>query len=437
MKIAVVGCGYVGLVSGLCFANFGFDVALIDKNQDVVDKLRDSKLHIYEEGLLELLQKGLCEGRVSFHNQPDVMQDADLIVIAVGTPESEDGSADMRYVDEVVEQISRIENPAVKDRYVMIKSTVPIGTAQRVARKLSSNVKPDNRESQTKFHIISNPEFLREGSAVQDFMYPDRIIIGCDSASAKELMKRLYHTLTARDVDMLISDNTSAELIKYGANSYLATRIAFINEISDIAYQVGANINDISLGMGMDKRIGVHYLQPGPGYGGSCFPKDTKSLSTIAAAHDVDSYIVNATIKSNEKRISRMVQRLKKIFDTALESKVMAVLGLAFKGNTDDTRDSPSIRMILELLNAGAIVRVYDPLVKYEDNIKGKVEYCSDPVSVAAGADCLIVMTEWDEFAHLDLGKIKSVIKDPKIFDLRNMINVNEAKLHGFNYIGL
>ena len=429
MNISVIGCGYVGLVAGVCFAEFGFRVHCIDADQDKINTLNQGEVHIYENGLREVLRNNLDSGRISFHTTKSCLDDCEVVIVAVGTPEGKNGETDMTYINDALEEIAQL---ATNDKYIIVKSTVPMGTACSIRDSLGDVQKQRDIE----FHIISNPEFLQEGSALHNFMNPDRIVVGCDSQKAQEVMSELYSPLINRGVRVVFTDNTSAELIKYASNSYLAMRIAFINEIADIAEESGANIKDISFGMGLDKRIGAGYLKPGPGYGGSCFPKDTKSLTFFARELNAPSGLIEATIKANAQRSQRMVKKILSALNGDCKEKKIAVLGLAFKANTDDMRDSPSIAIIQSLLQKQVKIQVFDPKAMQEaENIFGNtIHYCDNSTEAVTGADCLIILTEWEEFKSLDLKTLKQSMQDPVIVDLRNVLSADDIKNEGFKY---
>ncbi len=431
MKVTVIGTGYVGLVAGTCFSNFGIEVNCIDNDINKISALKEGKIPIYEPGLEELVVKNCKDGHLSFSTDKSLLDKADVLVIAVGTPSGEDGNANLTYLDSVLEDIAKY---ASKDKFIMIKSTVPVGTAKRVKAALES------KRKDLKFNIISNPEFLREGSAVNDFLNPDRIVIGTMNEESKEIARKLYGPLLIHGAYIEFTDNSTAEIIKYAANGFLAMKVAFINEISDIAEKFGGNIEDIARGIGSDKRIGKHFLKPGPGYGGSCFPKDTLALAKIANDAGSPSLIINAVIESNNNRKQEMADKIINALEGGVKDKHIAVLGLTFKAETNDMRDSASIDIINKLINCGAIIKAYDPKGMEEAKMvfgNNVIEYCKDPYHTAAGADVLCIITEWPEFTTLNLDTIKSLMKTPTIVDFRNIYSLSEMKTLGYNYISL
>lgn len=430
MKITVVGAGYVGLVAGASFADFGIEVCCLDSNQEKVYRLNQGIMPIYEPGLEELIAKNKKLGYLSFSSEKILLENADVIVIAVGTPPKADGSADLRYIQEVLDDIVLL---VASDKTIIIKSTVPVGTAQKVCKFLKE------KRSDLKFHIISNPEFLREGSAVTDFLNPDRVIIGLGDQLSKEFVNKIYGPLIAKGVPLFYTDNATAELIKYASNAYLATRIAFVNEIANLAEKCGANIDEISLGMGLDKRIGRLCLNPGPGYGGSCFPKDTLAISKIANDNGLNFSIVNAAISANNKRKKDMAKKVIEILGKEPKEKIVAILGVTFKAETDDVRDSASIDIINELLACGVNIKAYDPKGLYEAyKIFGdKITYSSSAYDAVTAAECMVVVTEWSEFKSLDFKLIGNLLKNKLVIDLRNIYSLEEMKKRNFVYISV
>lgn len=428
MNITIIGSGYVGLVAGACFANYGFDVCCYDNDINKINLLKSGKIHIHEPGLEELVKKNL-NNHLTFSNEIGALDKGDVLIIAVGTPEGEDGGADLIYIDSVVKDIAKT---VTKNKYIIMKSTVPVGTAQRVRDQLA------NLRTDLAFEVISNPEFLREGSALRDFDDPDRIVIGCTSEKAKKVAKTLYKPLISKDVPIFFTTNTTAEIIKYAANSYLAMRIAFINEMADICETVDADIEEVAQGIGYDKRIGRHYLHAGPGYGGSCFPKDTKALAKFASDHKANSSIIDAVISSNHKRKEKMAAKILKALGNP-KGKIVAVLGLTFKADTDDMRDSPSLIIIPKLLEAGLIVKAYDPSnPQYARKVFANQVLFKDSISEALkDADALIIITEWPEFKLLDFNEVKKLMKTPTVIDLRNLFNIQEVKEMGLKYYSI
>ncbi len=434
MKIVIIGTGYVGLVSGTCFAEFGVSVVCIDKNKSKIRNLQKGNIPIYEPGLEELVKKNLEEKRLFFETDlKKNIKNTDAIFIAVGTPSRKgDGHADLSFVYSVAEEIG--EN--LEDYTVVVnKSTVPIGTGKKVYNIIKE------KNPKLIFDVASNPEFLREGSAISDFMRPDRVVIGCDSERAKKILKELYRPLYLLETPIIFTQRETAELIKYAANAFLATKITFINEISDLCEKVGANVSDVSTGIGLDGRIGKKFLHPGPGYGGSCFPKDT--LALVKTAQDFKSPIglVEQVVKSNKKRKRNMYKRILQIFSNK-KNKTISLLGLTFKPNTDDMRDSPSIDIIPALIKKGCKLRLFDPegfkeAKKIFKNFSTHITWCKDPYDACRNSDAVVILTEWNQFRALDLSKLKKLLTTPNLIDLRNIYNPDEIKKMGFNYKSL
>ncbi|MBA8667287.1 UDP-glucose/GDP-mannose dehydrogenase family protein [Holosporaceae bacterium 'Namur'] len=430
MKVTVIGTGYVGLVAGTCFANFGIEVNCIDNDVTKINALKDGVIPIYEPGLEELVIKNYKNGNLHFSTDKSLLDKADILVIAVGTPATKDGNANMTYLDSVLEDIAKYVS---HDKYIIIKSTVPVGTANRVKKTL------EEKRRDLKFSIISNPEFLREGSAVNDFFYPDRIVIGTMDEESKEIARKLYAPVVANDTHIEFTDNSTAEIIKYAANAFLAMKVAFINEISDIAEEFSGNIEDIANGIGSDKRIGKHFLKPGPGYGGSCFPKDTLALAKAAYDASIPSLIINAVIDSNDRRKRKMASKVISALNGDINGKTIAILGLTFKAETDDMRDSASIDIINVLKNKGAVIKAYDPkgMEEAKKIFGDSIEYCNDLFSAANNAEALCIITEWAEFKTLDLQQLQKCMQQPIIVDLRNIYSREEMSNSGFTYISL
>ena len=435
MKISIIGTGYVGLVSGTCFAEFGMNVTCVDKDIKKINNLKKGIIPIYEPGLESLVKKNIDEKRLAFNtNLSEGIKGSEAIFIAVGTPSRRgDGHADLTYVYKVAEEISKY-----LDHYAVIvnKSTVPVGTGKRVHDIIRKN----NRNIE--FDVASNPEFLREGSAINDFMRPDRVVIGCDSSKAKKILSELYRPLYLLETPIIFTKRETAELIKYAANSFLATKITFINEISDLCEKVGANVNDVSTGIGLDGRIGKKFLHPGPGYGGSCFPKDTLALVKTAQDYKSKLGLVEHVVKSNNKRKINIYKKVKKACLNKLKGKKITILGLTFKPNTDDMRDSPSLDLIPSLIKEGANLKLFDPegmseaKELFKKNNK-EILWCNDSYSAMKGSDALVILTEWNQFRALDLAKVKSYLKEPTIIDFRNIYEPKEMLKHGFNYFSL
>ena len=426
MKIAMIGTGYVGLVSGVCFSDFGHEVTCVDKNPEKVEKLRAGEVPIFEPGLDILMAKNVAAARLSFTlDLVAAVADADAVFIAVGTPTRRgDGHADLSYVMAAAEEIG-----AALQGYTVVvtKSTVPVGTNRKVAEVIRS-VAPN-----AEFDVASNPEFLREGAAIDDFMRPDRVVVGVESERAKKAMADVYRPLFLREFPIVYTGLESAEMIKYAANAFLATKITFINEIAALCERVGADVKDVAKGMGMDGRIGNKFLHAGPGYGGSCFPKDTKALARIGQEHAVPMQITEAVIKVNEEIKRRMIDKIVDLCEGNLNGKTIAVLGVTFKPNTDDMRDAPSLTIVPALVGGGAKVRVSDPQGQREgEALLPGVKWCENAYQAAQGADVLVILTEWNEFRALDLGRIARKMTTPRLADLRNIYSQGEAAAAGF-----
>ncbi len=429
MKIAIIGTGYVGLVSGACFAEFGHEVTCIDKDEAKIGILKQGEIPIYEPGLEFLVQKNVKAGRLVFSTDfsPGVPE-AQVIFVAVGTPASRrgDGYADLSYVYEAAQQLA----PYLQDYTVVVnKSTVPVGTARQVARLITA------ANSKADFDVASNPEFLREGAAIRDFMHPDRVVIGLDSARAEEVLKAIYRPLYLLETPFVITGIETSELIKYAANAFLATKISFINELANICEEIGADVQDVARGIGLDGRIGKKFLHAGPGYGGSCFPKDTHALLRIAQEHGVASRIVEAVIEVNAAQKARMARKIRIALGGSEAGKTLAVLGLAFKPETDDIRDAPALTIISTLLEHGAVIRAHDPAAMREAaKVLADVKYCANAYEACEGADALILMTEWNEYRALDLDRIKTLLNEPIFIDLRNVYPADMVREKGFRY---
>lgn len=446
-KICVVGTGYVGLVTAIGLAEFGNTVTAVDTDTDKIDQLNAGKSPIYEPDLEGYLKKYTTDStaddpaadRLRFSSDVSAaLANSDVIFIAVGTPMDKEGRADLRYVNQVVNEIAR--NFAVY-KLVVIKSTVPVGTNAYIRKQLAEKT---GRKSGEDFDIVSNPEFLREGRALEDVFQPDRIVIGYETRRARDIMADIYRDLLDKEVPFQWCRLESAELIKYASNAFLATKIAFINEIANLADSVGADINEISHAIGLDSRIGTQYLIPGPGYGGSCFPKDTRALTRIASDYNTRLSIVDTVIESNERQKEHMVEKLLALFGTslvqkqALQGRNVAVLGLAFKKETDDVRESPAIVIVKELKLHGAVVRAYDPQAMANfKRMFPDIHYGSDMYATAENADALLVLTEWDEFRGLDLSRLKGAMRGNAILDTRNILDPAQAHKEGFRYRGV
>jgi UDPglucose 6-dehydrogenase len=426
MKIAMIGTGYVGLVSGVCFSDFGHEVVCVDKNPQKIEMLKAGKVPIYEPGLDALLEKNVDAGRLSFTTDlAEAVNGAEAIFIAVGTPTRRgDGHADLTYVFAAAEEIAH----ALKGYAVIVtKSTVPVGTNRKV-EEIVRTARPD-----ADFDVASNPEFLREGAAIDDFMRPDRVVVGVESERAKGVMGEIYRPLFLRDFPIVYTDLESAEMIKYAANAFLATKITFINEIAALCEKVGADIKAVSKGMGLDGRIGNKFLHAGPGYGGSCFPKDTSALARIGQEHASPIHIVEAVINVNDAVKRRMIDKIVDLCGGSVNGKTIAVLGVTFKPNTDDMRDAPSLTIVPALVGAGAKVRVTDPQGRREgEHLLPGVTWVDDAYSAADGADVVVILTEWNEFRALDLRRLAGKSGARMMADLRNVYNREDALKAGF-----
>ncbi len=432
MKIAMIGTGYVGLVSGVCFSDFGHEVICVDKDPGKIDRLRAGQVPIFEPGLEELMAKNVAAGRLSFTlDLAEAVAGADAVFIAVGTPTRRgDGHADLTYVMAAAAEIGRaLTGYAV----VVTKSTVPVGTNRKVAEAVAA------ANPAAEFDVASNPEFLREGAAIDDFMRPDRVVVGVETKRARKVMGDIYRPLFLRDFPIVYTGLESAEMIKYAANAFLATKITFINEIAALCERVGADVKDVSKGMGMDGRIGNKFLHAGPGYGGSCFPKDTKALARIGQEYAVPMQITETVIKVNEEIKRRMIDKIEDLCDGVVNGKTIAILGVTFKPNTDDMRDAPSLTIVPALVGAGAKVKVVDPQGKREgEALLPGVKWVENAYQAAQGADLVVILTEWNEFRALDLAKIVKKMQTPRMADLRNVYSAEEATEAGFEtYVGI
>ena len=431
MKIAMIGAGYVGLVSGACFADFGHDVVCVDLDQGKIDALLAGKMPIFEPGLAELVGSNVAAGRLSFTvSLAAAAEDADAIFIAVGTPSRRgDGHADLSYVFQAARDIGAvIKKPTV----VVTKSTVPVGTGdevERILREVAVGVD---------VAVVSNPEFLREGAAIGDFKRPDRIVIGCEDARAEQVMRDVYRPLSLGQAPLMFTGRRTAELIKYAANAFLATKITFINEIADLCEAVGADVKDVSRGIGLDNRIGSKFLHAGPGYGGSCFPKDTLALLKTADDHSVPMRIVEATAAVNDSRKRAMGRKIIAAMGGDVRGKTVGILGLTFKPNTDDMRDAPALAIVQALIDGGAEVKAYDPEgMALAAPMMPAVTMCKDAYAVAAGADAVAIVTEWDAFRALDLGRLAGSMNEKILVDLRNIYDAKDVVRFGFAYHGV
>src|SRR5882724_4083805 len=428
MRIAMIGTGYVGLVSGACFADFGHQVTCIDKDVGKITALQSGKIPIYEPGLNQLVASNVAAGRLEFSlDLKEAVARADAVFIAVGTPSRRgDGHADLSYVNNAAREIA--EN--LKGFTVVItKSTVPVGTGDDVERIIAeTNPRAD-------VIVASNPEFLREGAAIRDFKHPDRIVVGSEDERARKVIAEIYRPLYLNQAPIMYTGRRTAELIKYAANAFLATKITFINEIADLAERAGADVQEVARGIGLDNRIGSKFLHAGPGFGGSCFPKDTRALVKTAQDHGVPLRIVEAMLTVNDSRKRAMARKVAAMLGGNLRNRTIGVLGLAFKPNTDDMREAPSIPLITALQDLGAIVQAYDPISMDQARLElPDVTYCDDPYSCAAKADALVIVTEWEQFRALDLNRLKEQMAQPVIVDLRNIYRPDQMAEHGFTY---
>jgi len=427
VHICIVGTGYVGLVTGTCFAEFGNNVVCIDTDAEKIDRLREGVIPIYEPGLEDLVGKNAKEGRLSFSTDLESAVTQSLVVfVAVGTPPGEDGSADLRHVEQVAKDIARCSNGY---KVIVTKSTVPVGSGKKIRQIVNKNANPG-----ASFGVVSNPEFLREGSAIEDFMHPNRVIIGADSSEAIAIMKELYSPLYLIETPFVLTNIESAELTKYAANAFLATKISFINEIANFCEKVGADVHHVAKGMGLDRRIGSKFLHPGPGFGGSCFPKDTRALVQFGKEADFQFRITASAIEVNQRQGERMVSKIKQAVGD-VTGKTIGILGLSFKPNTNDVREAPSRRIIEELLRGGAVLKAFDPAAMAEAKVLWPdVEYCDDTYEVAQDSEVLVLVTEWNQFRSMDLKRIKSSMRKPCIIDLRNIYEPDKMRQLGFEY---
>jgi len=435
MKITVIGTGYVGLVTGTCFAESGVNVVCVDNDSEKIRQLNEGTIPLFEPGLEPMIKRNVAKGRLSFTSEiRNGIEKSEIIFIAVGTPPGEDGSADLSHVIKVARDIGRYI-----EQYVVVatKSTVPAGTSEKVRSVIQSEL--DNRNIQVSFDMASNPEFLKEGAAVEDFLRPERIVIGIDSEKAGEVMKRLYMPFVLNNHPILFMDIVSAEITKYAANAMLATRISFINEIANLCDLLGADINHIRKGIGSDSRIGSKFIYPGPGYGGSCFPKDVKALIKTAGDKGYELKVINAVEKANDYQKDVIFNKILRHFGNDLKERVIGIWGLSFKPKTDDIRESSSIYLINKLLDAGAVVAAYDPAAINEtrDLFGDKIKYADDPYEAVNGADAVALMTEWAEFHLPDFKKMGEMMKGKVIFDGRNIYDPAELAKAGFTYYGI
>lgn len=446
MKVCVIGTGYVGLVTGVCFAEIGHDVICVDKDEKKISSLKKGQIPIFEEGLEELVKKNIDSGKLAFN--PDIamgIKEGEIIFICVGTPPLPSGKPNLTAIDDVARMIGRSLNGY---KIILNKSTVPIGSAKRIKKIINENQDKDNGDHE--FDIVSNPEFLKEGEAVKDVFFPERIVIGSSSEKAVNIMKKLYEPIINQDFDyakdninrkqkvpIIITDSTSSELIKYASNAFLATKISFVNEIANICERIGANILDVTYGMGLDERIGSRFMKAGIGWGGSCFPKDVRALSYTAEEYGSQASILNAVIQVNNQQRFKVIQKAMDLLGI-IDDKIIGVLGLSFKPKTDDTREAPSITVANKFLELGAEVRVYDPIVKdYPENLDRGAIFSKDPYEALKGANLMVLVTEWDEFLNLDFKRVKNLLADPNVIDGRNFLDKKKLQDIGFKYIGI
>ena len=424
MKLSVIGCGYVGLVSGVCFADAGHDVTCIDNNPEKINALNNNKIPIYEPGLNELLSKNSIKFTLNIGKE---IENSDIILIAVGTPTSNSGEADLSQIYQCAEEISNFINHGT---LVLVKSTVPVGTCDEIERLIKE------KSPISDFSVVSNPEFLREGNAIHDFVNPDRIVVGLDDDNKKDIVLDLYSKIVSED-KILFTTRRSSELIKYASNSMLAMRIIFINEIADLCEKIGADVTDIAKGIGLDQRIGPHFLEPGPGFGGSCFPKDARALIESGKKYDAPQSLLESVIVGNEKRKRNISKKVLEKLDTKLEKEV-GILGVTFKAETDDMREAPSLILIPDLIKKGLNLSVYDPKGKSEASaLIDNVTWKNSAYEVAENSNCIIILTEWQEFKDLDLKKLRNLMKRPLIYDFRNIFDPDSMKKLGFEYFSI
>ncbi len=432
MKICVVGTGYVGLVTGACLADFGHHVTGVDKDEKKIADLQSGKIPIFEPGLDELVKRNSKEGRITFTTElGPAVHDSQAVFIAVGTPPLPDGRADLKFIRQVAESIGQHLNGY---KAIITKSTVPTGTGQMVERTVR-----ENSGGEHDFAVVSNPEFLREGSAIEDFRYPDRVVIGSRDPKAIEIMHQIYAPLKRAKVAFIDTDVETAEMIKYASNGFLATKISFINEMAALCDAYGADVEMVARGMGLDERIGTRFLHPGPGFGGSCFPKDTRAVSQIAQERGLQFHIIDAVLDVNRITQQRMVVKIREALGGSVAGKTVAALGLAFKANTDDVRETPSLPILNALVNEGAKIQAYDPeaMEEFKHEFKHEIEYHSDEYGAADGADVLLILTDWNQFRALDFKRMKSLLTQNLVIDLRNLYDPDDVTQHGMRYVSV
>jgi len=430
MHIAVIGTGYVGLVTGACFAEFGVDVTCVDIDSTKIDRLIAGEMPIYEPGLEQLVTKNVQSGRLRFTTDlKQAVEQALVVFLAVGTPPKDDGSPDLSFVEAAARSVAEHMNGY---KVIVTKSTVPIGTGEYLRKLIRQHLK-----SSLTFGIVSNPEFLREGAAINDFMRPDRVVVGSSDDEAVAIMRDLYRPLYLIEVPFVVTSLEAAELTKYAANAFLATKISFINEIANLCERIGCDVHDVARAIGMDRRIGGKFLHPGPGFGGSCFPKDTQALASVARQYGSDSMIVDAVIEVNRRQRLAMIPKIEKLLGE-LKGKTVAILGLAFKPETDDMREAPAIDIISGLLERGATVRAYDPVAMTEAaKVLPEVSFARDEYEAVTDADALVFVTEWNQFRALDMRRVRDLMKSPRIADLRNIYDPADMRALGFEYVGV
>jgi UDPglucose 6-dehydrogenase len=436
MNVAVIGTGYVGLVTGACFSEFGVQVVCVDKQEEKIACLCRGEMPIYEPGLEELVSRNVREGRLAFTSDtPEAIRNALVIFIAVGTPAADDGSTDLRFVEAVAREIGKCVDGY---KVIVTKSTVPVGTAKKVRKWIQEEL--DAKGSAANFSVASNPEFLREGAAIGDFMRPDRVVIGTDEGDEQALaiIRDLYRPLFLNETPFVNSNVVTAELSKYAANAFLATKISFINEISMVCERIGGDVQGVARAMGLDKRIGSKFLHAGPGYGGSCFPKDTLSAAHFARDLGMEFEIVEAAIRANQRQRAHATEKVRQVLGESSDGKSVALLGLSFKPETDDVRDSPAIDIARSLIDEGVTVRAFDPQAMVEaGRALPELVLCKDPYEACEGADALVIVTEWNQFRMLDLGRIKELLNEPNMVDLRNIYLADAMLAEGFHYVSV
>ncbi|HZJ56825.1 MAG TPA: UDP-glucose/GDP-mannose dehydrogenase family protein [Clostridia bacterium] len=436
-KIAVIGTGYVGLVTGTCLSDFGHNIICVDNDREKIDKLQKGIIPIYEPGLAPIVERNVYYKRLLFTRDiKEAVEECDVIFIAVGTPPADDGSADLQYVEAVARDIARHMN---RYKVIVNKSTVPIGTGQRVKGWVTEGLL--DRGVSHDFDVVSNPEFLREGSAVHDFTHPDRVVIGAESKKAMDIMKNVYSVLYLNETPFVETNIETSEMIKYSSNAFLAMKITFINEVANLCEKVGANVQDVARAMGRDGRISPKFLNPGPGYGGSCFPKDTLALAQIGKEYGAPVTLIEKTVEANELQKKIAAQKVEDVLGD-LSGRTLSILGLSFKPNTDDMREAPSITILNELAKKGADFRVYDPIAYKEakwrlKNLEDRVTYCQNEYEAMEGSDALIIITEWNQFRNLNLKRVKELLKEPYFFDFRNIYRRDTLESQGFFYTGM